>query len=259
MKSAAFALERPTRLADALTMAGQLGGAARFIAGGQSLLPAMALRMACPDVVIDLAGLSELRGVHDLPGSVRVGALTTYRQAEHDPLLRRHVPLLARALPWIAHPAIRNAGTLGGSVALADPAAEMPAVCLALDATLVVQGQGGERRVKAEDFFRGLYETALAEGELLLAIEFPKARTGEAAHLDEIARRRGDFAIAGLAVAGERAVLFGVSSRPVLLPPDRSIDGIDFFPDLHHSVDVKRHLAQVLLRRAMAASQGARP
>jgi len=258
MKAAAFALERPTTVEAALAQAQSIGAGARYLAGGQSLMPAMALRMASPEVLIDLSGIRALRGVDDRPEAIRVGALTTYREALHHPLLRQHVPLLAEAIPWIAHPAIRNAGTLGGSVALADPAAEMPALCLAMEATLIVRSTSGERRVPAARFFRGLYETALADGELLAAIEFPKTVAGVSRHFAEIARRRGDYASAGLVIHGGRAVLFGVSSGPVLLPPDRSLAGVEFYGDLYHSPSMKAHLTGVLLRRAEESTQGAR-
>ncbi|HMB48434.1 MAG TPA: xanthine dehydrogenase family protein subunit M, partial [Afifellaceae bacterium] len=224
MKPAEFQYERPGTLSEALSLlAGADGGEVRALAGGQSLMPMMNFRLAAPDRLVDLNGIGELAGIEETGETVRIGAMTRYSALERSETVRQHLPLVASALPHIAHPAIRNRGTIGGSVALADPAAEMPAVLLALDATIIVVSERGERQVKADDFFLGLYETALEPGEIVRAVSVPKASATARFAFRELARRHGDYAMAGVAMAaqgkeplsGLRIAFFGACDRAI--------------------------------------------
>src|SRR5919201_6185372 len=175
------------------------------------------MRLAAPELLVDITGLRELAKISRSANGVRIGALVTHATPEHSPEVTEHVPLLAQAAAEVAHPAIRNRGTLGGSLALADPAAEYPACALALEAIIVLAGRRGERRVSASQFFRGLFETDIRPGELLVAAEFPRV---ERSVFLELARRHGDYAIVGLAAvagaAGRRFAFCGVGATPVL-------------------------------------------
>lgn len=280
MKAAPFDYAKPATLAEALSLKSAGGGDARFLAGGQSLLPAMNMRVDRPALLIDLNGLTELDGIAEDGDGLVIGALTRTRSVGASPLVAVRAPLLARCLEHVAHPAVRTMGTFGGSVALADPAGEWPAACLALDAVMVAAGPGGEREIPAAQFFRGDYETALAEDELLARVRIPGAPSGARACVQELARRRGDFAIAGVmaqavpgaegALAEPRMSFFGISDRPVRLPEvERALaeggrDGVaaardaleagcTFTGDLYHAPATKQHLAGVLLGRAVAA------
>ncbi len=269
MKPADFRYARPATLDEALTlMAGE--GEIAALAGGQSLMPMMNFRIAQPEVLVDLNAVADLAGVTEMDGTVRIGAMTRYSDlARHDVLAR--LPLVARALPHVAHPSIRNRGTLGGSLALADPAAELPAVALALGAKVHLASTHGTRSVAADDFFQGLYETDRAEDELVTAIDLPAATAQETYGFHEVARRHGDYAMAGVALTrrddGLRIAFFSVSDRPVrakaaetVLRDDptkldlaiEALDEIDFTGDLNGGPDMKRHLAGVVLRRAWA-------
>lgn len=274
MKSNAFAYARATTVDEALRMHAEAGDGARYLAGGQSLLAALNFRLDEPPALIDIGPIAALRGItlqgDTLHGDrLRIGALTRHAEVLEDPLIARHLPLIAVAMGWVAHPAIRNRGTFGGSVALADPAAEMPACCLALGAEMVIAGPGGERRILADDFFVGLYETALEAGELLLAVEIPLPAPGARHAFCELARRHGDYAMAGLAMMRgpdmARVVFFGLSDRPVRSPaaeaailaggdaPAVAAEGLDIYGDLNADEETKRHYAGVLLRRALAS------
>jgi carbon-monoxide dehydrogenase medium subunit len=253
LKAPSFAYAKPRSVAEAFDLLERPG--AKVLAGGQSLIPSLNLRLSSPDLLVDITGLSVFSKVEFANGTVQIGALCTHAQLEKSEEIRKHLPLLAEAIPHIAHPAIRNRGTLGGSLALADPAAELPACAVALDATLVVAGKKGERRVKATDFFKGLFDTDLRPGELLVRAEFPKA---EKHVFMELTRRHGDYAIAGLAGAaksGERRIaLFGIGAKPVLLRPRTLDEAKASIPapsaDLYHTSSTKLHLAKVLLERA---------
>jgi len=216
-------------------------------------------------LLVDINGLAELKGIKAGKDTIWIGALTTHTEIERSEAVRQHLPLLAEAVRHVAHPAIRNRGTIGGSLALADPAAEYPACVLALDATLVVTGGKGDRSVKAADFFKGLFETALRPGELLTAVEFRMPGKDERSAFFELARRHGDYAIVGLAAfAGngtKRFAYFGAADRAVLahnaakakdLDSAKSALAKDLRPpaDLYHSSETKLHLARVLLERA---------
>lgn len=208
VKARAFSYFRATTIDQALDAHARAGDDARFIAGGQSLVPALSLRLQAPRLLIDITHIEELRGVRREGSHLRIGALTRHCEMLSEPLVAEFAPLLHAAAPYVAHPAIRNRGTFGGSVALADPASEFPAMTLALDAEIEIAGSAGRRRVKADDFFVDLFETALQPGELIIAIHVPMFRADQRFAFDELARRRGDYALVGCGMlatyAGER-------------------------------------------------------
>jgi carbon-monoxide dehydrogenase medium subunit len=260
MKAPSFAYAKARSLGEAFEMIERPG--ARILAGGQSLIPSLNMRLASPDLLVDITGVRDLRGIDLRPAGLRIGALATHAEIQRSELVARHAPLLAEAVTHIAHPAIRNRGTLGGSLALADPAAEYPACALALSATIVLVGRRGERRVPASKFFKGLFETDIRPGEMLAAAEFPKV---ERSVFLELARRHGDYAIVGLAgvadASGKRIAFLGAGATPVFaenasravsLNAALEVLGRDLQPpaDLYHSSATKLHLAKVLLSRA---------
>jgi aerobic carbon-monoxide dehydrogenase medium subunit len=198
MKARNFRYIRPTSLDQACRILGE--GDAVPLAGGQSLLAGLNMRLSAPKLLVDIGDLKELTGQSYEDGTVRLGALTRHAELLGSELIQKHVPLLVRAAAHIGHVAIRNRGTLGGSLAYADPAAELPACAVALGATLVLRSVAGEREVGAEDFFTGLFETQLEPGELIVAIKFPAMQPGMAVGFAELSRRQGDFALVGLAV-----------------------------------------------------------
>lgn len=281
MKPASFEYFRPRSLDEALSLLGEYGGDAKPLAGGQSLIPAMNFRLATPSVLVDLNALSELSYIKDGSGDVRIGGMTRQRALERSTLVSQRVPLIAETMPHIAHPAIRNRGTIGGSLAHADPAAELPAVMLALKASLMVSSKSGTREVPAEEFFVGLFSTAVRAGELLTEIRIPPppARSGVA--FQEISRRHGDFALVGVAAvvqldekgrcADARIALLSVGDRPMLAdkaakalagqPPSAAsiraaadaaaTQDIDPSSDIHASARYRRQLANVLTRRVL--------
>jgi carbon-monoxide dehydrogenase medium subunit len=280
MKASAFDYARATSVDDALQLLASHGQGAKVLAGGQSLMPAMNLRLVSPDIVVDIGGLSELKGTAVHGQTLRIGALTRHVDLLRSSNIATHAPLLADAVARVAHPAIRNRGTIGGSLAHADPAAELPACMLALDATIVARGSRGERRIAAADFVTGIFETALAADELLVAIEVPIARKNSAHFFHEFARRHGDYAIAGLAgqavvesgrFADLRLAYFALGDRPALakaagrlvnvavspaLVEQASaaiVEELDPHEDQQASGAMRRHLARVLLARAVAA------
>jgi len=260
LKAPSFAYAKPRSIEEAFPLLERPG--ARILAGGQSLIASLNMRLSAPELLVDIGGLSKLRDISQQPGGLRIGALVTHAEIERSLDVKFHVPLLAAAAPHIAHPAIRNRGTLGGSLALADPAAEYPACALALNATLILQSRKAERRVSAATFFKGLFETDIRPGEILVGAEFPKV---ERSVFLELTRRHGDYAIVGLAgvadASGKRIAFFSVDSRPVLAKTAaaaRSLeDGLlglkkDLSPaaDLYNTSATKLHLAGVLLSRA---------
>ena len=281
MKAPQFSYRRAHTLEQAFDLLDQYGDEARLLAGGQTLLATLNMRLSAPKVLIDLAPLrAEFGGItvdHDI---LSIGALVTHDEIDHSDLVRQHVPLLSAAVPHIAHAAIRNFGTFGGSIALADPAAEYPACALALDATLVLASRAGTRRVKASDFFLGLYSTAMQPDEVLIAGEFRSAPTGTRSAFLELARRHGDYAIIGIAAncvmtgskanslriaflsAGDTpksalhaaAVIEGGSLEPAAIERAKQALAQDLDPpaDLTTSGATKMHLARVLLGRALA-------
>jgi carbon-monoxide dehydrogenase medium subunit len=284
MKAPRFAYARPASVAEALALLDKHKDDARVLAGGQSLVPMLNFRVAAPKVLVDINRIAGLAGIKVTKNHVRIGALTRHVELERSADIAKLLPLVAAAMPHIAHPAVRNRGTFGGSCALGDPAAELPACAIALGATFVVAGRKGERRVAAEDFFKGLYATALKAGELLVAAEFPLPKPGYASAFGELARRHGDYAITGIAAHGStrggkfsdlRAVFFGVGDRPLLAThfaralqgepaTARTVDAAlakldaDLAPraDLYSSAATKLHLAKVLAGRVLRQLEG---
>jgi aerobic carbon-monoxide dehydrogenase medium subunit len=280
VKAPSFSYAKPSSLAEVFDLLERHRDGARILAGGQSLLTTLNMRLSAHEVLVDITGVSGLSGVEVRDGVVRIGALTTHAHIERSGDVRKHLPLLAQAVPHIAHAAIRNRGTFGGSVALADPAAEYPACTLALDATFVVQGKQGERRIKAGEFFKGLFETDLRPGEVLVAGEFAVRERHRSVFL-EIARRKGDYAAIGLAaharfdkgrIFDARLALLGAGATPVLaVRTAAALEGhacdaeslatahavlaqeLDPPADLHYSSAAKLHLARVLLSRALTS------
>ena len=261
MKAPSFAYAKPQSLAEAFELLERPG--AKVLAGGQSLIPTLNMRLSSPELLVDITGLP-LKDISLELGVLRIGALVTHAQIEKSPHIEKHAPLLAQAVSHIAHPAIRNRGTLGGSIALADPAAEYPACMVALEATIVVAGKNGERMVKANDFFKGLFEVDLRPGELVVAVEFAAQLKDQRSVFLELARRHGDYAIIGLAAykgKSTRFVFLGAGATPVLAKQasgSRDLDtavsmldrDLDPPADLYHSPATKMHLAKVLLARA---------
>jgi carbon-monoxide dehydrogenase medium subunit len=274
MKASPGGYARANDLPHAMSLLASADGMGRVLAGGQSLIAAMNMRLSTGDMLVDISRIAELSGVTDEETTLRIGALTRHVEIGTSPLIRKHAPLLAEAVTCIAHAAIRNRGTIGGALAHADPAAEFPACILALGATLHIHGPDGERSVAAEDFFQGLFETSLEDGEILTAISVPKAEAKERQLLQEVTRRSGDYALAGLCLVarstGHRISMLSVGSMPVLarnamLELDRGeIDAavaalrkeIDPPSDTQASAAYRRHIAGVLLRRAAAQLRG---
>lgn len=282
MKPAAFAFHRAESLGDALALLARYPEA-KPLAGGQSLIPAMNFRLAQPAALVDLNRVAEISGIAaTAEGGLRIGAMTRHSAVERSDLVRRAAPLLAEAMPHVAHPQIRSRGTLGGSLAHADPSAELPAVMIALDATFVVRSVTAERRVRAADFFTGLFATALLPGELLVAVEIPPRAIRAGSAFLEVARRHGDYALAGVAaelsldgdgrVASVRVSLLSVGDGPVLSTATGSLIGtmpttdailaaaesvraeVDPPSDIHADAAYRRQLAGVLTRRALTLS-----
>mgnify|MGYP002629480825 FL=1 len=268
MKAPDFDYLRPASLAAAVAMLAEYDGEAMPLAGGQSLMPMMNFRMAAPEALIDLVNLSELRGIWVESDTIRIGAMTSYAELKGDAAVQKHIPLFSLALPHIAHDAIRNRGTIGGSLALADPAAEMPAMMLALNANIEIEGPDGTRMLSADDFFLGMFETAL-DGELIKAIHIPVATSEQRFGFHELTQRHGDYALAGVAIAQTsntyRAAFFGVADRAMRVPElevalekqaDFSsvlehLDSIDFTDDLKANYKTRQRLAGVALKRAL--------
>jgi carbon-monoxide dehydrogenase medium subunit len=281
MKPAPFEYHRPDSVDQALAMLAEHGYDAKLLAGGQSLVPAMNFRLAAPAVLIDLNRVPGLDGIAEADGGLRLGAMVRQRAAERSPLVAARAPLLAETLPYVAHAQIRNRGTIGGTIAHADPAAEIPAVMLALDARFHLRAPGGTRVVTAGDFFTGLFGTAMEAEEMLVEVEIPPMapRTGWA--FDEVSRRHGDYALAGIAAtvqvddAGRchaaRIALLSVGDGPVLAaeaaaalvgqdPTDAAIRAaaeaaaqrdIDPPGDIHATPAYRRQLVDVLVRRVL--------
>ena len=280
MKPAPFSYAKARSVAHAIELLG--ADDARLLAGGQSLIATLNMRLSHPALLIDLNGVGGLDGIVSSNGHLEIGALVRHAQAERSAELARRAPLIALAMPHIGHPAIRHRGTIGGSVAFADPAAELPACVLALDGELAIAGPQGSRAVKADDFFKGLFETALTARDVLTAIRIPAAGAETRVGFAEFARRHGDYAMVGLAASARadgkqlrdvRLAYFGVGSTPLrarhaeqalaagdveaavralaqdLNPPD----------DVQASGTVKTHLAGVLLRRVTRQLEQAPP
>jgi carbon-monoxide dehydrogenase medium subunit len=278
VKPAPFAYAKAKSVEDAIKLLGQAD--ARLLAGGQSLMATLNMRLSAPKLLIDINGIRDLSGISVKNGCVEIGALTRHVEAERSADIAGHAPLIALAMPHIGHAAIRNRGTIGGSIAFADPAAELPACLLALDGEVEIAGAKSKRTVKAEDFFKALFETALGASEVLTAIRIPAATKETRAGFAEFARRHGDYAMAGLAANAKangkrlsdvRLVFFGIGATPVRA---KSAEGalvngdveaavqslgsdLDPHDDVQADAATKMHLAGVLLRRV--AKQLAEP
>jgi len=282
MKLPRFDYEAPETVADVVGLLAEHSDQASVLAGGQSLIPLLALRLARPALVIDINGIDELSGISASNGSVAIGAMTREYAAEDSDVLSAAVPLLAAALPLIGHEAIRSRGTIGGSLAHADPAAELPAVARALDAEFVVQSELGERVIMAADWFEGYLTTARRPDELLVTVRFPAARPGTGVSFQEVARRHGDFAIVGLAasltltgdvISDARLAFAGISDVPVRAAEAeavlvgerpstelfaeaarRATDSMTPPADLHGSAAYRKIVAATLVRRGLQAA-----
>jgi carbon-monoxide dehydrogenase medium subunit len=253
---------------------------AKILAGGQSLIASLNMRLSAPPLLIDINGLDELSAITVEDGTLRVGALAGHSEVERSPEVARHAPLISQAMPQIGHPAIRNRGTFGGSIAFADPAAELPACVVALDGRIVVRGKDGARTVEAARFFRGLYETDLGPDEVVTAVEIPVLQPGYRSVLKELVRRHGDYAMAGVAaharvdgggaLADLRLVFFGLDVKPVRAAnaaaalegrtldegtlsaaKDALAEDLDPPDDLQATGATKLHLARVVMGRAL--------
>ena len=269
MKPAPFAYRRARALDEAVALLGEHADA-KLLAGGQSLIATLNMRLSAPSLLIDINGIGGLDGIALRDGKVEIGTLTRHAQAERSDTIAKHAPLIARAMPHIGHAAIRNRGTLGGSIAFADPAAELPACLLALDGEVEATGPQGKRTIKAADFFKGLFETALGAQEVLIAIRLPAATSATRVGFAELARRHGDYAMVGLAasaradgkgLADVRLAFFGVGATPLRVTKseaalaggdiEAAVAALDLDPpdDIQASGATKKHLAGVLLRR----------
>jgi carbon-monoxide dehydrogenase medium subunit len=284
MIPAKFDYVRPETVGEAVRALADAGDEAKIIAGGQSLLPLLRLRLAYPEVLVDVGGLSELRGVTDAGDALVIGARTTHYQLVHDPLVAQHAGLLAQATSTVADPAVRHRGTLGGALAHADPAGDLPAVILALDGTLTARGPGGERDIAAADFFVDYLTSSLEPDEILTAIRIPKLGPGWGYRYEKFHRTAQAWATVGVAAlvrrengtvaqarigltnmgtvpvratAAEQAASGAEASRAALSQAaERAAEGTEPPGDLHGAPDYRRHLARVLTGRALAAAAG---
>jgi aerobic carbon-monoxide dehydrogenase medium subunit len=284
MIPAKFDYVRPSSIGAAVTALAGGGDDAKVIAGGQSLLPLLRLRLAYPELLVDVGGLDDLVGVTDAGEDLLIGARTTHYQLVHDPLVAQHCGLLAEAAATVADPAVRHRGTLGGSLAHADPAGDLPAVALALDATLIAHGPSGERQIAARDFFVDYLTTSLQPGEILTGVRVPKLGSGWGYRYEKFHRTAQAWAIVGVAAlvrrsngqvaearvgltnmgsvpiraAAVEAAAAGASASPEALraAAASAAEGTQPPADLHGAPDYRRHLARVLTGRALEAAAG---
>jgi aerobic carbon-monoxide dehydrogenase medium subunit len=278
VKPARFQYHRPTTTAEAAALLAEHGDEAKVLAGGQSLVPILAMRLSSFGHLVDLNAIAELQGISSVNGHLRIGAMTRQSAAEHSAQVAAAVPLLAKAIPHIGHFQIRNRGTVGGSIAHADPASELPAVALALDAIIDATSASGTRRVNAGDLFESTWTTSLADGEILTAVSFPKWSGQCGFSVQEIARRHGDFALAGVVCGIEldgdkvkRAAiaLFGVGTTPIRAtaaeqalvsgssPTEAGAiasSGLDPTGDVHASASYRKKVSATLVQRAVNAA-----
>lgn len=279
MKASAFSYTRASSVVDALELLARHGDQAKVLSGGQSLMPALNLRLSAPELLVDIGAIAELRGVAVANGVLRIGALTRHVDVLRSADIAKHAPLLTEAIAHVAHPAIRNRGTFGGSLAHADPASELPACVLALDAVLLVRSKNGERRIRAVEFFTGIYETLLSPEELLIAVEIPVAKLNAVHFFHEYSRRKGDYAIVGLAASaildGDvlenlRLGYFAVGDKPMLATASEHLMGrpvtasmladaqtaldaeLDPQEDQQASAGMRRYLARQLMARCVS-------
>ncbi len=279
MKAPPFHYVKPDSLSEVFDLLGEHGDMAQILAGGQSLMPTLHLRLSQPTVLVDINGLDTLAGIEADGEAVRIGALTRHTEVLHSQIVHERLAVIAQAMPHVAHVAVRNRGTFGGSVAYADPAAELPACMLALGATLVVESKRGRREIPAENFFLGLYETARAPDELLVEAIIPADPPDRVSAFHELSRRHGDFAIVGLAATATlasgilenvRLAFFGCEDRAKLASGATAVvtgrtvdaaaigeavaalaDDLDPVTNLLGTAATKRHLASVLTQRSL--------
>jgi aerobic carbon-monoxide dehydrogenase medium subunit len=284
MIPAAFAYARPTTLDEALQAVASGGEDVKILAGGQSLIPVMRLRLAAPETVVDLTKVAELRGVRDDGDAIVIGAMTTHSDVIADPLIAEHAPLIAEATETVADRQVRHRGTFGGALAHADPAGDLPAVALALDAQFVIAGLGGRRTVPAAEFFVDYLTTALQEGEVLVEVRIPKLSGTWGMHYEKfnrvaqawsivavaaVVRREGDriaearigltnMGPTPLRASGVEAALAGVEAtrEAIAAAAERAAEGTSPSSDLNAQADYREHLATVLTRRAVAVAAG---
>jgi aerobic carbon-monoxide dehydrogenase medium subunit len=288
VKAASFGLKIPHSIEEAIGFLEAADGEGKVLAGGQSLVPLMAFRLARPEVLVDLNGLDELAYIREDGPALRIGAMTRQRALEQSALISRRAPLIAEALPSIAHAPIRNRGTIGGSIAHADPSAELPMLCLTLDAEFTIRGVGGGRTIAAADFFIGPFMTQLGPDEILTEIRLPDLPAGTGTAFRELARRRGDFATVAVAAAlgvdqagrisearlgyasmgtvpiRARAAeqwLAGQPATPAVFAEAAAMAGRELRPgtDLHTSAGFRSHLAEVVTRRTLATALARSP
>ena len=279
MKPAPFAYTKAKTLKEAVMLLARHKDEARLLAGGQSLIATLNMRLSAPELLIDINGIKNLNGIAKKGKYVEIGALARHAQVEHSDVVAKHAPLLALAMPHIGHLAIRNRGTFGGSIAFADPAAELPACLLALGGEIDIAGPRGKRKVKADAFFKGLFETALRPQEMITAVRIPAADKSTRVGFAELARRHGDYAIVGLAasaratgkgLADVRLAYFGVGNTPIRAKKaeaalaagdvDAAVKALDLDPhdDVQATAKTKKHLVGVLLRRVAKQLMGTR-
>jgi len=270
VKPAPFAYTKAKTLKEAVTLLAKYKDDARLLAGGQSLIATLNMRLSAPELLIDINGIKNLNGIAKKGKYVEIGALARHVQVERSDVIAKHAPLIALAMPHIGHPAIRNRGTFGGSIAFADPAAELPACLLALGGEIDIAGPRGKRKVKADAFFKGLFETALRPQEMIIAVRVPAADKTTRVGFAELARRHGDYAMVGLAASARgngkgldnvRLAYFGVGDTPVRARKaeaalaagdvEAAVKALDLDPhdDVQATAKTKKHLAGVLLRR----------
>jgi len=274
MQPAAFDYHRPGTIEEAVDLLGRVEGA-RVLAGGHSLLPAMKLRLSSPPALVDLGRIAGLSGVTAENGSLSIGALTTHAEIEHSGLIEQECPILAEAAATIGDPAVRNRGTIGGSLAHADPAADLPTVITALGATVIVTGKGGEREIAAADFFTGLFATSLGRGEVVTSIRVPKLGAGTGTAYVKHRHPASSYAVVGVAaivhaaggaISGGSVAIGGATANPVVLDvipgedpaaaTSASVAGAITRPigDLYASGEYRVHLAGVLTKRALTTA-----
>jgi carbon-monoxide dehydrogenase medium subunit len=284
LKPPRFAYHAPASVDEAVALLARYGGDARVLSGGQSLVPMLNFRLVTPAALIDLRRIESLAYVREEGATVAIGSMTRQRAAERSPVVAAKLPLVTEALRWVGHLPTRSRGTVGGSIAHADPSAELPAMFLALGGEAVAVGTEGRRTIAADDFFQSFFTTALAPTELLAEVRFPAMAAGTGHAVEEFARRKGDFAIVGIAAVvvkdGGRArdvrlVAFGASGTPLRLrAAEQSLAGaaldatslaraadaargeVDPVADNNASADYRRHLVGVLVQRALARATG---